>query len=258
MTTTNPAAGSASESAPRRSPNNATWFDTWIRFRLTILLVAGCLTVIAGVVYYQTATVVGIELNVANWKIRQFSYHRDPLTGKQLTGIRYSPALSYGLWTDGKEASILDPSIASYLSPDASASERWDVVSIVAGQQSSGKGHILVDLLQTDNILFGDRFWIDWTNNHTTKAKAFWPAVQKLVILDAYAHLPAAFELASSADDDDDAFKTRLDQFMVEATGEQAQLLANSGQTAQAQAVAKVGLTFGSSETLERLATQEL
>ena len=240
-----------SASLPLRT--RGTWWKTY-RWPVVVLTLFGML--LAGTIYLQASQVVGVELNARNWALRQFSFRRDPFTGTQLTGIRYEPTRQYATtWgsTTGIGFSSLQSTIAVHLD-EASTKDRWDLVSLAdSGLPEEGRASILVELLDVRSPS-GNNYWATWTNDHPTKAKLFWPAVHHRVAANAYAEVPAVFELAiAEATEDDDNFTHRLNAQMLNSLSNQAELLLEVGSEPEAKRAAQLGLRYGDNEELQRI-----
>jgi hypothetical protein len=235
---------------PRR-PQKVSWGVWWVTYRWPVLILSAFGLFMGSAIYLQSTLVVGTELNVVNWEIRQFSFRRDPVTGLQMTGIKHT-APAYALWSSGQTVATLDTAIAVHLKGYATASERWDLVSIAeTASPSLGRASIFVHLVNIKTPA-GDKRWADWSNAHPGRAKIFWPAIQDLVVLDAYAKLPPFFQLAASKQSDED-FAKELPQAVLEALTDHAQALANAGLHAAAEEAARVGLSYGESDILQQL-----
>lgn len=170
-----------------------TWFDR-VRFSATIFGVLFlCFLVF---VYFQFTLVSGLELDTASWRVRQFSFRRDPFTNYQLSGVRHAMPDGLPGWSSSGslgEYSVIAPDISRYLtSPHVDA--RWDLVGIDQSV-SDGQARVLVNLLSSSDTS-SQSFWPAWSKDNALKAAILWPAAQDLVFLGLYARLPALFELA--------------------------------------------------------------
>ncbi len=217
------------------------------RKRWTILGIAIVALALVSTVYYQFSYVSGTELNTRTWELRAFSFHRDPFTNTQLTGLVHDrPSGFHRAWTNAKKSSVVDRTIRTHL--NVQAVQRWDVIRI-SQSGVSGPAQILVDLLDSadqDNRVF----WSAWSKSNPTQAAKLWPAVQTIACLGQYERLPNLLELAlvkSQAAQ----FDSAIDQFMVAELEKVAREFDVRRDAAGQREIARAGLEYGNSKIFE-------
>ena len=227
-----------------------SWGEWFYQVRVPIILLSCVAVFFLGLFYYQATKVSGIEINVRDWSVREFSLRRDPFTGTQLYGIRYSSEVYEGLAWDEIPESLkcdLSGSIRTHLNLQTNQADRWDLILLEPGRQE-GDAKILFDLLNAYDSNY-DCFWVSWSDDHKKEAAIFWPAAQDLVNLKFYSLLPGLFQLALPSGDDYD-LKAAIDDYMTDQIAAQCKLLLKAGLESKCQESAKVGLAYGDSEQL--------
>ncbi len=179
---------------------------------LLIVLVSGVVLGLMLLIYSSFSSVSGTEFDPVTWKVRTFSYHRDPFSHRQLTGIRHGPdrvlfakiniaanpsaATAAAAATPVTAKDTDTPFTDSFAPRQQTIQPRWDLVRIRLGMsQSTGPAFILTTLLESPEA---SQFWITWSNQNPAKAKALWQAVRDLVSLGLYTPLPTMMETAAS------------------------------------------------------------
>lgn len=235
----------ASSNRTPLNPHLRTWGQWWRASRVAILVTSILVLLGSGCAYFLATSVQGVEFNAATWEVRRFSFHRDPLTNAQLTGVRHNEPNHLSCWSSISTANSaqIDPSIRKYLNPSSDPSDsRWDLVQI-STTTNPGEADILIELLEAHDSSLS-LFWIQWTSDHPLKAAEFWPAVYDLVLLRLYGDLPAIFQLAlyeSSPGEFSQSLRKQM-QFTVH---EHSQRLKASGQTTQWKQATQIGLRYG-------------
>ncbi len=249
MTLSNTAKTSYSRALPSR-----TWSQRWRSVRIPTYLFAAFGLILAIIAYFQSTYVAGTELNSLTWEIRDFAFRRDPFTSAQLTGVTHTAERSYGVWTGGPAAgsASLDTSIKIHLKPAGLLSPRWDLVSLKAASDSTGRAMVLVELLGALDRNYKNH-WSTWSSDNPSKAAVFWPAVQDLVQLGLYAKLPPLFELTlveHPNDSKSEKFSELLAAYVQAALLEHCLRLLANEQPRDAGQAAEIGLTYGENAEL--------
>lgn len=205
----------------------------WLRNALIGLLVMAA--VLIG--YSSTTRVEGIEFEPHTWQVRTFSFRADPLTQWQWTSIRHDLTK----WP-------VAPAITAHLDKQLAAMPiRWDLGGItILGSRQSGPARSTLQLLTLYGFSGTSKprdFLLDWTSRHPKRAAEFWPAIQQLTILGAYAEVPATMELCLG-ELDDAQFSQSLKKAMARALYQRATNLSSTGENREAVSVAEVGLTY--------------
>lgn len=183
----------------------------WLRDNWLVITLGGLvLLVVAGFAYFHSTRVSGLELNVGDFRLRQFSFRRDPFTNTQLSGIKYSDPGWHPTWTSGKQAANPEIVIAKHL--DRTIPKRWDLVDF-DGTLATADANIFLTLMSASGPE-GNYFWLEWTKRHPQHATVFWPAVQQLALDSNYSYLPGLFELVSDQDSDIDSFKKSVQSYL--------------------------------------------
>jgi len=148
-------------------------------------------------IYSQWTHVSGIELNTHTWEQRSFSFHRDPLTGWQLSSVKHNVPRSNGWWSTvpNPHSKKLPNAIGKYLPQKSSLPLRWDLVRLERTDSPAAAAAILVQFLDAKDRSYSE-FWRQWSSDHPQRAALVWPAAHRLVELGQYAQLPALFDLA--------------------------------------------------------------
>jgi hypothetical protein len=152
--------------------------------------------------YLQATVVTGSEFDTGSWTVRTFWYRRDPISGRQLTGILREQPVSF---------SNTSAFPNSYFSGASSTPARWDLVKLQSGTALT-EGPAMVLNNYFDRHMAG-QIWSAWSTENTVKANILWPAVRDLVDLGLYHELPKIMELAT-VDSTDAEFKTMIDEQM--------------------------------------------
>ncbi|MFK7737559.1 MAG: hypothetical protein AB8B50_16105 [Pirellulaceae bacterium] len=215
------------------------------RFRLIYVFFALVFVAVLAFGYFQLSSVSGVELNTRNWRLRSFSFRRDPLTNFQWTGVRHRAAdSSYLLWSKMPKYSNLDGSIQRHLIGDFETA-RWDLVEI---DLSTGPtpASILVDLLGATNNQY-DSVWKTWSQRHPKRCRAFWISVQALASLELYSQMPPLFEIALSTSEStseaDKRFFDSLRNYIDETLSSKAEFYRDS-QPERAAQIEQVSMTW--------------
>ncbi|GIX00427.1 MAG: hypothetical protein KatS3mg111_3759 [Pirellulaceae bacterium] len=223
--------------------------------RLLYAMTAIGLVAIAVTVYAFFASVSGIELNPITFELRTFTYHRDPLTGRQLTAIRHGSTGRFDPWQDNQSetASEISPLIAKHLRSAAPLPTRWDLVQIrTSTLLDHGPARILQHMLDTRRPSY-DAFWPQWSKDHPGLASSFWPAVQALAYAHAYTDIPALFELVSTEGTvvGPEEFKQRLADIVFPRLREAAIAAESRGDRGLAHALATLAIEYGNDPALQ-------
>lgn len=232
------------------APKRRSWGEWFYQVRVPAILLSCIALFFLGLFYYQATKVSGIEINVRDWSIREFSLRRDPFTGIQLFGIRHSSDVAQGLAWDEVPESLkcnLDANIRQHLDLQTNKTDRWDLILLHPGGRE-GDAKVLFDLLNAYDRQY-DRFWVGWSSDHPQEAAILWPAAQDLVYLQFYALLPGLFQLALVSGDDYD-LEAAIDAYMLDQIANQCTLLQKADRSVVCTEAAQVGLTYGDSERL--------
>jgi hypothetical protein len=143
--------------------------------------------------------VSGIELNTHTWEQRSFSFHRDPLTGWQLSSVKHNVPRANGWWSTvpNPHSKKIPSAIGKYLPKKSSLPLRWDLVRLEGtnSPEAEAAAAILVRFLNAKDRSYNE-FWSQWSSDYPQRAAIVWPAAHRLVELRQYAQLPALFDLA--------------------------------------------------------------
>ena len=232
------------------SANSPASWRAWIsRNKLAVSVIVLFVLAFLGFIYWQTTYVSGLEFNTRSFSVRKFSFHRDPFTNRQWTGVRHDPGPERLIWTAATFSSTIDPSISPLLNSPF-ARDQWDLVefdhSFVSDEPS-----ILIDLL-TLHDSGHDLKWPTWTKDHPTEAAEFWPVVQSLVALNLYSRLPDIFEiplLDLNAKEFPSALIERTQSVLID----EAQFYIKSNQADKASELVLFGLKLGPNDKLQNL-----
>jgi len=210
-------------------PEHSNW--------LPKLLVGFLLGLVVMYIYSSSTLVKGLEFNPGTWQMRSYQFRSDPFTGYQWTGIQH-----------GSAALKADKAIIAMLDSQARRdSSRWDLAEISQlWEDQSGPSVIMLQLLTGYRSARGFRsveFWVQWTTDHPNRAKKFWPSVQKLAILGAYAQIPDLLEIPL-LEADDDRFSQLLDQQMLKTVKKCIALFLSQGNQQSAVLAAQLGLEY--------------
>ena len=200
-----------------------------------VLLISGCF-------YTSSTKVTGTEFNPKSWEIRRFSFHRDPFTNYQLSGITHSE-YSGGIWIAGAGGLVgtPDPTVRKHLLPPSYPSDsRWDLVTLDGIGKEPGAASILVDVAMAMDADYQE-IWTDWSTDHPKLAKILWPNAQLLALIDAYDGIPDLFQLASRKPDNTE-FQDKADQLVRKFALDRCRELFEQGKESEAESVAKVVL----------------
>ena len=232
--------------------NSRSWGEWFRQVRVPAVLLSCIAIFFLGLLYYQATSVSGIEINVRDWSIRKFTLRRDPFSGIQIGGIRYSSDVNRGLaWSEAPELlkCNLDAAIKKHLVLQNMQKDRWDLVLLDPGSRE-GDAKVLFDLLNAYDNSY-DCFWIEWSTNQKKDAAVLWPAAQDLVNLEFYSLLPGLFQLALQGGDDYD-LGSAIQAYMQDQIAEQCKLLEALGQASDCSRAAEVGLSYGESAQLQQ------
>jgi hypothetical protein len=168
------------------------WLFTWPGYLVWILA-----PLLGLVIYSQWSQVSGIELNTHTWEQRSFSFHRDPLTGWQLSSVKHNVPRSNGWWSTvpNPHAKKISTTIAKYLPKKSSLPLRWDLVRLDGTDAPAAAASILLKFLDAEDRSYRE-FWPQWSTDHPQRAAILWPAAHQLVELGQYTLLPDLFDLA--------------------------------------------------------------
>lgn len=233
---------------PKSPPGRRSWL---VRNRWPAIFSTAIVIISALIAYVSMSKVSGTELNCQSWRVRDFSFRRDPFTNTQFTGVQYAAPAFVGIFNSSADSPFadVDPAIAALLDRKLSAPTRWDVIEISDFTHSKGPADILYELLhQTQGSAY---YWRDWTKNHNKKAKVLWPAVQILSVLDMYARIPPLMEVTFE-DLDATEFARRIGVLI------QADLLAfcqTQTDSELARLAATTALKYGDNPQLQQYAT---
>lgn len=218
--------------------------------RLPSILISVALLLLGGFIYYLSTYVSGTEVEVRSWRLRSFSFRRDPFTNFQFTGVTHEASQPSSLWTTQTNFSSIDPSIQVRLSSKLPAS-RWDLVQY---DQSfvTGDAKVLINLLSMRDASY-DLVWAKWTKDNPQKAAVLWPAAQLLVYWNAYANLPSLFEIAL-LDVNQSEFKEEVDLFMLQTVTPMVERLSHEGDTDSAKSLAESSIRYGTNDILQAAA----
>lgn len=228
-----------------------TWRQ-WLREVRIPLAIGSIVMMVVVVLSYLNATYVsGVELNCQTWQLRKFSFRRDPFTNRQLTAVYHTAPYASGPWTSttGAKVSVLDPAIGGLLGNRPGAQARWDLVRLQASNVQRGQADILVELLNSYDRAYA-LYWIEWTADEPGLAKILWPAAQDLTLFERYADLPQLFRLARTELKAAE-FKAAIGAFVQDSLLRYART--ENVTPEQAQAAAKTAISYGPSESLDRL-----
>ncbi len=179
---------------------NSSQPKSWFTGTRIAVFIVSLFALVSTFLFYLNATyVTGTELRSSDWQIRRFTFRRDPFTNRQLTGIKYSTFTGNPAWSAnaGDTASDLNPLISKHLRRSTGSENRWDLILISGSPVYKGPASILHSLLSTSDPQ-SNMFWVDWTKDHPSRAKIFWPIVQQLTLFGLYSELPPLFELATN------------------------------------------------------------
>ena len=155
-------------------------------------------------VLWVLGTTYGREFDAGAWTFRKYSFLRNPITGRQLTGIEHTSDFTVPTNIKGLVA-------GGPLAPGT----RWDLVEISATAGTArGQAHVLLDYLSAFDRQ-NNFYWETWTTQHGTAAAILWPAVRDCVHLPRYDRLPELFDAARTTVDPMQ-LKAKLDQLMLD------------------------------------------
>ncbi len=227
----------------------APWRARISRNKLAVSVIVLFVLAFLGFIYWQTTYVSGVEFNTRSFSVRKFSFHRDPFTNRQWTGVRHDPGPERLIWTAATFSSTIDPAISPLLNSPY-ARDQWDLVEF---DQSfvSDEPSILIDLL-TLHDSGHDLKWPTWTKDHPAEAAEFWPVVQSLVALNLYSRLPDIFEIPLL-----DLIAQEFPSALIERTQsvliDEAELYIKSNQADKAKELVLFGLKLGPNYKLQKL-----
>lgn len=193
--------------AKRRSRAWIAWLILGLIFLLIILTI----------VLWSIGFTSGREFDAGSWTFRRFTFIRNPLTGRQFSGINRN--LDFPV-----PANIITHITGGPLAPGT----RWDLVEIYKGpSQYRGQARILLDYLsaldQKNNY-----YWEDWTTRHPKAAPVLWSAVRDCVHLPRYDRLADIFEAARITTEPEE-LKNKLDEIMLDIARDEAQFQKSRG-----------------------------
>lgn len=187
---------------------------SWLRENwLAVLLCSIVFLVVGGFIYGSATRVSGLELNVRDFRIRQFAFNRDPFTNFQLSGISYTAPAWRANWTALTTSSSIDSQISKHL--DSSVPDRWDLVDIDS-TIATADAQILITLISARDSAQSD-YWKAWSLEQPKKADIFWPAVQTLAKDNLYSEMPRLFQFAIDKSLDVDQFQKAVKDHLAES-----------------------------------------
>ncbi len=194
-----------------------------------------CLLIILVIVLWTLGLTAGREFDAGTWSFRRFTFIRNPLTGKQFTGITRNADFSV-------PANIISHTAGGPLAPGV----RWDLVEIYRGPtRYGGEAHILLDYLsaldQRNNY-----YWDEWTKANPKAAPHLWAAVRDCVHLPRYDRLPEIFE-AARATTQPVELQAKLKQIMLDIAQDEADFQTASGNEPAKQRAEKLMQAYQSS-----------
>ncbi|MCA9169602.1 MAG: hypothetical protein KDB23_18140 [Planctomycetales bacterium] len=227
----------ANSNSTRTSPaTSESWL--WRPSSLLAILVTSICIMIPAVILF--GRVQGTEFCPQTFELRRYSFFRLPFTDLQVTPV------SRDYRTSGFIAQLRSDAYVSRLS----SGTRWDVVEVYdGGQHNSGMADVLVSYLEPgpDRV---STVWSTWSDDHPHLAQRFWPIVQRAVIANGYALLPALFDFAARTEETADdtklaEFSAELQRVLVaEATG-LARDTAAAGERTEARRLYELVLAHG-------------
>jgi hypothetical protein len=151
------------------------------------------------IVFVATAifgAVQGTEFCPQTFERRSYSHFELPIIGVQVTGERHE---------DLTGTTELCLTSNNYITPPAGGKQDWHVLVGSRGTRlrRPGDAGILLQYLDATEGKEKDSTyrWAEWSENHASLAKVFWPAVQRLAIHELYVFMPDLFDLAKTIDD---------------------------------------------------------
>jgi hypothetical protein len=151
--------------------------------------------VLAAVFFTYTLTVTfgavhGVEFCPQTFERRSYSFYELPVVGVQVTAVRHDdlPAAAETFLTSQK-----------FVTPPGGGKQDWHIVVGSRGPRLQRKGDaaILVQYLDAKDSKDMHR-WVQWSEDHPSLAKIFWPAVQQLARHELYVFIPDLFELTKN------------------------------------------------------------
>lgn len=154
----------------------------------------------------------GTEFCPQTFERRTYAFHVLPVVGVQLTPLEH----------EDKTATAETYLTANNLVTPPGPQRTWHLVSGTRGTRPAQRGDAQILITYLDSLDGKDYHrWVQWSEDHPARAKAFWPAVQLLALHELYVFVPDLFDLAKSIDD-----PQQLRQALDRTVAEKLRLLA--------------------------------
>ncbi|GAB5403159.1 MAG: hypothetical protein Aurels2KO_13900 [Aureliella sp.] len=232
--------------ANQKAENAGNWVQ---RHKIASLITAVVVLLACGAGYYMMTGVTGIEMQASSWKVRRFSFRRDPFTNYQFTAVQHQGIAFAPLWSNTSDApySTVDPTILTHLGGSSIGLDRWDLVQIDDSVASDGPAKPLYRLLNSDRG-FSKEHSAVWSSESPKLAAILWPAARELTELGLYHFTPDLLAITFE-DLDEAAFKRRVGNYIQESMIKHCQRhdISKDDKTAAAQ----LGLRYGDNSTLQ-------